>query len=74
MFDLIRWTRTHTIWLLIAVALIPALLVGAVFDGWEGAPAVLRGIVLAGAPVCTLAAVYLIIARRPDSQADEVAS
>lgn len=73
MVDLIRWTRTHTIWLLIAVALIPALLIGAVFDGWEGAPALLRAMVLVGGPVCTLAAVYLIVASKPDEGADEVA-
>lgn len=66
MSEAFRWTRTHTIWLLIAVALVPAALVGAVFGGWEAAPAILRWIVLVAGPVCTLAAVYLIVARQAD--------
>jgi undecaprenyl pyrophosphate phosphatase UppP len=65
MSEAFRWTRTYTIWLLIAVALVPAALVGAVFGGWEAAPAILRWIVLVAGPVGTLAAVYLIVARKP---------
>lgn len=66
MSEAFRWTRTHTIWLLIAVALAPAALIGAVFGGWDTAPAVLRWTVLVAGSVCTLAAVYLIVTGRPD--------
>jgi undecaprenyl pyrophosphate phosphatase UppP len=65
MSEAFRWTRTYTIWLLIAVALVPAALVGAVFGGWEAAPAILRWIVLVAGPAGTIAAVYLIVARKP---------
>lgn len=66
MFESFRWNRTHTIWLLIVVALVPAALVRAVFGGWEAAPTILRWTVLVAGPLCTLAAVSLIIARHPD--------
>lgn len=66
MSEAFRWTRTYTIWLLIVLALAPAALVRGVFGGWEAAPAILRWIVLVAGPVCTLAAVYLIVARHPD--------
>jgi hypothetical protein len=66
MSEAFRWSRTHTIWLLIVVALLPAALVRGVFGGWETAPVILRWIVLVAGPVCTLAAVSLIIARHPD--------
>ncbi len=65
MSEAFRWTRTHTIWLLMALALVPAALVRAVFGGWETAPAMLRWIVLVAGSVCTIAAVSLIVARSP---------
>jgi len=70
MFGTFRWTRTHTIWLLMVVALIPALLVRGVFDGWDGAPAIMRWTVVVAGLVGTLASVYLIVARRPDQTSD----
>ena len=70
MSEAFRWTRTHTIWLLMAVALVPAALIRGVFGDWEASPAILRWIVLVAGPVATLAAVYLIIARHPDRASD----
>jgi hypothetical protein len=72
MSEAFRWNRTHTIWLLIVVALLPAALVRAVFGGWEAAPAILRWIVLVAGPMCTFAAVFLIIARHPDETPADV--
>jgi hypothetical protein len=71
-FESFRWNRTYTIWLLIVVALLPAALVRAVFGGWEAAPSILRWTVLVAGPLCTLAAVSLIIARHPDETPAEV--
>jgi hypothetical protein len=57
-----RWTRTHTIWLLISLSLAPGVAAAAFRDGWQQLPAgvrlsayILSGILIAAAFALILA-------------------
>lgn len=56
-----RWTRTHTIWLLIVLSLTPGLVAAAFRDGWEQIPAGVRGATIIVSAILVAAAVSLIL-------------
>jgi uncharacterized membrane protein len=56
-----RWTRTHTIWLLIVLSLIPGITAAAFRSGWEQLPAGVRGAAILVSAILIVAAVSLIL-------------
>ena len=56
-----RWTRTHTIWLLIVLSLSPGLVAATFRDGWEQLPAGVRGATIIVSAILLAAAVSLIL-------------
>jgi hypothetical protein len=57
-----RWTRTHTIWLLIVLSLTPGITAAAFREGWERLPAGVRGAAILVSAILIVAAVSLIMA------------
>jgi hypothetical protein len=56
-----RWTRTHTIWLLIVLSLTPGFTAAAFREGWEQLPAGVRGATILVSAILIVAAVSLIV-------------
>ena len=66
-----RWTRIHTIWLLIVLCILPGVTAAVFRDGWEQLPSTVRAAAIFVSAVLTMAVVGLIVAggpsRRPDN-------
>jgi hypothetical protein len=60
-----RWTRIHTIWLLIVLSLAPAIAAAAFREGWEQLPAGVRGAAILISAMLVVAVVSLIITGGP---------
>lgn len=58
-----RWTRTHTIWILIAFSLIPGVVVAFFRDQWVLLPAGVRGAIYLTSATLIVAACSLILTR-----------
>jgi hypothetical protein len=56
-----RWTRTHTIWALIFLSLIPGVVVAAFRDQWLGLPAGVRAAIYLMSAILIVAACSLIL-------------
>jgi uncharacterized membrane protein len=59
-----RWTRVHTIWLLIVLCLLPGITAAVFRDGWEQLPGTVRGAAIFVSAILTMAVVGLIVAGR----------
>jgi hypothetical protein len=70
-----RWTRTHTIWLLIVLSLAPGIAAAAFREGWEQLPAGVRGAVILISATLIVAVVSLIVTggpkRSPEDQSPD---
>jgi hypothetical protein len=60
-----RWTRIHTIWLLIVLSLAPGIAAAAFREGWEQLPAGVRGAAILISAMLVVAAVSLIVTGGP---------
>lgn len=58
-----RWTRTHTIWILIVISLMPGVVVALFRDQWLLLPAGVRGAVYLTSAILIVAACSLILTR-----------
>ena len=56
-----RWSRTHTIWLLMALSLIPGVVVALFREEWAGLPAGVRGAAYVASGILITAACLLIV-------------
>jgi hypothetical protein len=56
-----RWTRNHTIWLLIVLSVAPFLLAAAFREGWEQLPSGVRGATILVSAILIVAVVALIL-------------
>jgi undecaprenyl pyrophosphate phosphatase UppP len=59
-----RWTRTHTIWALILLSLMPGVVIALFRDQWLELPAGMKGAVYLVSTILIVAACSLIITRR----------
>jgi uncharacterized membrane protein len=60
-----RWTRVHTIWLLIILCLLPGITAAVFRDGWEQLPAGVRGAMILVSAILAVAVVSLILSGGP---------
>jgi hypothetical protein len=69
-----RWTRVHTIWLLIVLSLAPGIAAAAFREGWEQLPAGVRGAAIIVSASLIVAVFSLIVTggekRKPDQTPD----
>jgi hypothetical protein len=70
-----RWTRTHTIWLLIVISLTPGIAAAIFREGWEQLPAGVRGAAILISASLIVAVFSLIITggpkRSPEDQSPD---
>ena len=62
-----RWSRTHTIWTVITLSLLPGVIVALFRDEWQQLPTGVRGAAYFTSAVLIVAAFYLIITGGGDS-------
>jgi hypothetical protein len=69
-----RWTRTHTIWLLIVLSLTPGFTAVAFREGWHLLPAGVRGAAILVSAILIATVFSLIVTggkdRKPDGTSD----
>jgi hypothetical protein len=56
-----KWSRARTVWLLIAIALVPAAAAGQLFGGWDRLSQAMQWAIIAIGAGCTVAVVYLML-------------
>lgn len=69
-----RWTRTHTIWILIFLSFTPGLVVASFRGWWEHIPAWARGAAYIFSAILIVAACILIITGNDQQDADRKSS
>jgi hypothetical protein len=60
-----KWSRARTVWLLIAIALLPAA-AGQLFGGWDRLAQAMQWAIIAIGAGCTVAVVYLMLTSDSD--------